>query len=148
MRPHRSDSRVRPACRPAEGVHGTLVGSNAILASLEGGVACSDVQVIDQVRTLVDELAALSWEVLCPLLFPVCDIAWKLWLAYPTCDGQKSMQTVKEADYTEALNHFINRAIASGRGLDERDGDGRTALHWAAANGHQVDVVCFVCVDN
>lgn len=55
---------------------------------------------------------------------------------------QKSMQTIRDADYTEALQRFVRRAIDSGRGLDERDGDGRTALHWAAANGHQV-CVCY-----
>ena len=65
-----------------------------------------------QVRTLVDELAALSWE--------------------------KSMQTVSTQDYTEALNRFVSRAIESDRGIDQRDGDGRSALHWAAANGHEV----------
>jgi len=51
---------------------------------------------------------------------------------------QKSMQTIRDADYMEALERFVRRAIDSGKGLDERDGDGRTALHWAAANGHQV----------
>lgn len=48
------------------------------------------------------------------------------------------MQIVNDKDYTETLHSFIRRAIDSGRGLHERDGDGRTALHWAAANGHQV----------
>ena len=49
---------------------------------------------------------------------------------------------VKDADYTATLHRHISRAIDSGRGLDERDGDGRTALHWAAANGHQVVALC------
>jgi hypothetical protein len=48
------------------------------------------------------------------------------------------MQVVNEGAYIETLHRFIQRAVDSGRGLDERDGDGRTALHWAAANGFQV----------
>lgn len=79
--------------------------------------AGANVIAVRQVRTLVDELAALSWE--------------------------KSMQTVSDQDYTAALNRFISHAIASDRGLDQRDGDGRTALHWAAANGHQVRAAPF-----
>eukprot|EP00277_Geminigera_cryophila_P004209 CAMPEP_0179419202 /NCGR_PEP_ID=MMETSP0799-20121207/8464_1 /TAXON_ID=46947 /ORGANISM="Geminigera cryophila, Strain CCMP2564" /LENGTH=155 /DNA_ID=CAMNT_0021192641 /DNA_START=27 /DNA_END=494 /DNA_ORIENTATION=+ len=71
-----------------------------------------------QKRMLVDELAALSWE--------------------------KSMQTIRDADYMEALERFVRRAIDSGKGLDERDGDGRTALHWAAANGHQDQVAALL----
>lgn len=45
---------------------------------------------------------------------------------------------MNEGAYMETLHRFIQRAVDSGRGLDERDGDGRTALHWAAANGFQV----------
>ena len=56
------------------------------------------------------------------------------------------MQTVKDADYTEALNRYIGRAIDSGRSIDERDGDGRTALHWAAANGHKVQSTMRKCI--
>ena len=48
------------------------------------------------------------------------------------------MQIVNDGAYRDTLHRFIRRAVDSGRGLDERDGDGRTALHWAAANGFQV----------
>ena len=48
------------------------------------------------------------------------------------------MQIVEGEKYKDMLQRHIRRAIDSGRGIDERDGDGRTALHWAAANGHQV----------
>ena len=48
------------------------------------------------------------------------------------------MQIVEGEKYKDMLQRQIRRAIDSGRGIDERDGDGRTALHWAAANGHQV----------
>ena len=51
---------------------------------------------------------------------------------------QRSMQIVNDGAYLDTLHRFIRRAVTSGRGLDERDGDGRTALHWAAANGFQV----------
>jgi len=64
-----------------------------------------------QARTLVDELAALAWE--------------------------ENMQTVPQADARKNLHTVIRLATDSDRGLEERDGDGRTALHWAAANGYQ-----------
>jgi ankyrin repeat protein len=54
------------------------------------------------------------------------------------CEAQKKMQIVEGEKYKDMLQRHIRRAIDSGRGIDERDGDGRTALHWAAANGHQV----------
>ena len=51
---------------------------------------------------------------------------------------QENMQTVPQADARKNLHNVIRLATDSDRGLEERDGDGRTALHWAAANGYQV----------
>jgi ankyrin repeat protein len=48
------------------------------------------------------------------------------------------MHITNEADYAQTLQNLIRRAIDSGRGLEEKDGDGRTPLHWAAAIGNQV----------
>ena len=105
----------------------------------------------------MDELAALAWEVCPPASRLHC---CKCMRKHSQASGgnvrretacaargqeadagsgqQENMQTVPQADTRKNLHTVIRLATDSDRGLEERDGDGRTALHWAAANGYQV----------